>query len=178
MVGDPQIRLAARRLVALQDDVRQPHSHPADGQPAAGPAAHSPSLLNLAVLEQMERARREVIEETRMASPTAGPAPYGAAVYAWMERSTAGLRDERAQVRAAMVYRQSLQHAVAAGQVTAVRRESCPSCACWSLVWDAARQRAVCAVRLCTDDRGRPSVWTLAQLAEKAVENISERAAT
>lgn len=176
--GDPQIRLAARRLTALQDDMRQPHSRPADGQPAAGPAAHSPSLVNLGVLEQMERAYREVVEETRLVAPQAGPAPHGPGVYGWMEDYTAGLADQRAQVRAAMVYRHSLQHALAAGRVLVIRRESCPACGCWSLIWDKDRQRAACGVRLCVDERGRPSVWTLAQLAEKAVEETSERVAT
>ncbi|MFK8851299.1 hypothetical protein [Streptomyces sp. Ac-502] len=143
------------------------------GRPAdPGPRAtrvHSPALLDLGLLDYIENAAREVIAHTYTAVPTAGPAPHDAdAVYAWAEEHTAHLDAERRRDHDALLVRQAMEHALAAGDESVLSREPCPGCGCWgALLWRAAARRAVCVNRYCTDRHGRPSTWSLAHLADR-----------
>lgn len=142
-------------------------------------APHSPSPIDLDILDHVTRSVAEIVTHTRAVAPDAGPAPADAAkVYAWMRDHTAHLDETRQRVRDTLVFRQSLEHAVRMGDEKAIRRERCPGCECWGLFWRAAAKRAVCVNRYCVDDMGRPSVWTLAQLAQHHMAQIPRRAAT
>ena len=176
--SDTSASTAGSRLRALQQELAQPIARRGDGQPGRATAVHGPAPLDLGLMDYLDRHVAEAATVTRQLAPDAGQAPRTAEVYAWMEEQTAHLDAERALVRDAMVYRHNLALAIAAGDDAVVRREPCPGCGCWGTTWNAATRRAMCPVRSCTDKRGRPSTWSLAQLAEEAVRTRALSRAT
>lgn len=169
---------AARRLRAVHHQALTPPS-PTTGPGPRTTRVHSPALVDLALLDYIETAAHEVIAHTHTAVPTAGPAPHDAdAVYTWAEEHIRDLDAARRRDHDALLVRQAMEHALALGDETVLRREPCPGCACWgALFWNTAVRRAVCVNRYCTDRHGRPTTWSLAHLADRHVAARESRGA-
>lgn len=177
-MGDEDIaKVATRRLKLLRSDIAEPHARP------PGPSGRTrnpfPSgPIPAGMLDHLRDAYEEAVSQTRALAPDAGPAPADRSkIYGWMDLATRDLDATKRQVADEIMYRQGLEHALRTGNTDVVRPETCPTCGCFSLSWDADRQRAVCMVSDCVTDR-RPSVWTLRDLAKQAVEKSPTRAAT
>ncbi|MEU9849296.1 hypothetical protein [Streptomyces sp. NPDC047985] len=169
---------AAQRLRLLQAEFVQPtRSGPGDGRTPT--RAHSTAPINLGVLQQIQAAVQEVETHTRAAAPEAGPFtdPRAERVYDWARQQTAHLDAERQQAREALIYRQSMEHALTTGDTSVVRRQPCPACGCWGLFWREAQHKAVCVNRYCTDEQGLARTWTLAHLAQQYIAERNSAAA-
>jgi hypothetical protein len=169
---------ATARLRLLQGEIGQLRARP---QEPSGRTRnpHPAGPLPVGLVDAMCAAREEAVTHTRAANPDAGPPPASqTAIYAWMDRSTARLDAEKRSAAQALIYRHGLEHALSAHDFDVVRPETCPACGCYSLFWQPDLRRAVCAVTDCLTPAGRPSTWTLAQLAAAAVEKSPARAAT
>lgn len=136
------------------------------------------SPLDINVHDCIERARNEITTWTQAAVDTPGVAPNGADAYEWMATATRDLSGHKAAHRDAMIRRHELVFAVRAGDHEAPRREPCPRCGCWSIVWSPRLGLAVCTWSRCADDDGEPSTWSLQQLAESSVRKTVLRRAT
>jgi hypothetical protein len=177
MLGDDDT--TAQRLRLLKAEFTQPtRSGPGDGRSSR--LTESPALVNLGVVDRIRAAVYEVETHTRAAAPEAGPFTGEATrVYDWARAFTADLEPERQQAREAIIYRQGLEHALAMGDTTVIRKHPCPECGCWGLYWRAAAGRAVCVNHYCTDNDGLANTWSLARLARQyiaAKETVSRRA--
>lgn len=164
MLGDDTT--AENRLRLLQAEFTQ-HAKTGPGDGRTATRTESPAPLNLAVIEHVRNAVREVEKHTREAvhGPTR-PTPADAArVYDWARENTAHLDAERQQARETLIYRQGLQHAIEMGDTSVIRKHPCPACGCWGLLWRAAAHRAACVNRYCVDDDGLSHTWPLKTLA-------------
>lgn len=170
---------AARRLRLLQAELHQPQRRGPDAGRVTG-TAEPTAPIHLGVLDHIRASVSEVERYTRAEAPKAGPLPPEAgAVYDWMREHTAHLDEQRRQAREALIYRQGLEHAIRAGNVSVVRRHPCPACGTLGLFWRAAAQRAACVNRYCLDHNSLSHSWTLAYLAQQHVarkERASRRA--
>ena len=122
--------LAAHRLRLLREEFVS-QSGCCGEPPATRPSrpAHSNAPLNLGILDHIVRTRAEVEQHVRTEVPGAGPLPpEEEAIYAWAREMTAHLEPQRQQARDAVIYRQSLEHAVAMGNHDVVRPHPCPAC--------------------------------------------------
>ncbi|MFF8458877.1 hypothetical protein ACF06T_30580 [Streptomyces albidoflavus] len=174
------ITTAAARLRQLGADITALRG-PAGDTTRTPTRVHAPAPLDLGILDHMVAARDEVIDHTRTHQPDAAPAPADENIYAWMDANTAHLDDAKRRAGRALVVRQSMEHALLAGDETVVRREPCPRCACWGLFWQTGPRHAVCLNRRCSMPGGGPSTWTLAQLAHHhttRLETINAQSAT
>jgi len=182
MGADDTAHTAAARLRLLVNEFTTPRR--------TGGAAESPvprqlptqpsTPVDLGMLDYVQRQIGEIIDHTRQAAPDAGPPPADVVdSYRWMRDHTAHAAPEQRLARDAMMERHSLEHALAMGDTSVIRRITCPRCHCWSLFWQSARRVAACVNRRCLD-RGRPSLWTLRQLAEYRVQKraVASRTAT
>lgn len=166
--------IAAARLRYLQRELSEPHVGGSvmsvRSRPTSSPFP-APSI-NLGALSHIEASVAEIVETVRDGVPDASPLRGDAVgVYEWAEEHSRLLDEQRARNLQVMVYRQALEHAVAAGEHEVVCREQCPGCGCWSLTWWADQRRAVCFVMDCVDAYGRRSMWTLHHVAEAAIRN-------
>lgn len=167
--GDKEAEIAAARLALIGTEFITPRRYA--GEVRGSRPTYAPAPVDLGILDYMRTTVDEVVTHTRAASPQAGPTPAAAAdVYGWMREHTADLEPEQRLAGETLVYRQSLEHALAMGDETVIRRHPCPGCGCWGLFWRATARKAACINRNCTDDLGRASTWTLAQLAHQHVE--------
>lgn len=170
---------AARRLRLLQREFTQPERR---GRAERGSAPVHPSTpLNIRVYDYIGAKVAEVEEHTKAEAPDAGPLPADVSrIYDWARASTPDLDPGRLTVREAMIYRQGLEHAIEMGDVKVVRPHPCPKCRCYGLLWQSARQRAVCVNRHCTDANGLAHAWDLARLAREhvAAKNMLKSSAT
>ncbi|MEV4975603.1 hypothetical protein [Streptomyces scopuliridis] len=165
---------AAHRLQLLLKEFTIPARRPGDGR--TGTRAHPPVPLNLAVIDHITASVVEVAEHARAAAPDAGPLPAApAGIYDWWRQSTPDLDEGAVQARETVIYRQGLEHAIAAGDHKVIRKHPCPACGTWGLFWRAAAQRAVCVNQDCTDTKGMARTWELKQLAH---EHIAARQRT
>ncbi|MFH8483654.1 hypothetical protein [Streptomyces sp. NPDC018055] len=160
-----QDHTTATRLRNLQAEFTQHERRgPSDGRTAT--RTEAPALVNLAVLDYVTAATNELYEHTRAAAPDAGP--YSGplpGLYEWARRATADHDTEQQQARETVIYRQGLEHAIAMGDTTVIRKHPCPGCGCWGLMWRPAVQRAACINRYCLDDDGLSRSWELKTLA-------------
>lgn len=167
MLGDDTTE---RRLRLLHTEFTQ---HVKTGPPGDGRSSRpvvAPAPLDLGVLDYMATAVSEVVQHTRAAAPDAGQFTDEATrVYAWAREHTAHLEPERQQAREAIFYRQGLEHAIAMGDTTVIRKHPCPGCGCWGLIWSAAGQKAACVNQYCRDDDGISRTWSLAHIAQQHV---------
>lgn len=172
---------AAARLRLLAATRLTPQPSAPDG-PSRTPGRHGAPPLNLGVLDQIARTADEIDTLLAAFGDTHPRTPHTAeGIYAHLDAACTrlGLDEHRARQRDALVIRQSLQHALAAGHEDAIRRHRCLDCRCWSLFWDTAEDTARCANRHCAERRGgRHAAFTLAQLAEHAVQETPARRAT
>jgi hypothetical protein len=179
-MGD-ETATARARLRLLKTEYATPGLRQPGPRTRSAPQPRPSTPADLGIIDHVAQTVREIVTHTYAVAPDAGPAPADdAAKYDWMRQHTSNLAAEQQMARDAMLARHSLEHALAAGDETVIRREACPRCRCWGLFWRAAGQRAFCANSTCTDPSGRPSVWTLRQLAENrvAAQNARSVAAT
>ncbi|MET8746338.1 hypothetical protein [Streptomyces sp. NPDC004728] len=164
---------AARRLRLLQQEFVQPvRSGPGDGRSSR--ITESPSLVNLSVVDRIRAAVYEVETHTRTVAPNAGQYTGDESrVYDWARQHTAHLEAKQQNAREAIIYRQGLEHAIAAGDTAVIRRHPCPQCSCYGLYWREAVRRAVCVNHFCTDDDGVSHMWELKRLAHEHVARNS-----
>ncbi|MBM9510032.1 hypothetical protein [Actinacidiphila acididurans] len=169
---------AARNVADLAAAQGALRGRPTDPSGRTRPTAGAP--IDLGILDHMIAARDELVEHTRAHTDVTAPVPREhAAVYAWYEQHTPHLDDAARRAGEAIVYRQALEAAVLARNAGALSPERCPSCRCFSLQWVPDLNAAVCRNTVYdSDKRGRPRRWTLAQIAENAVQNRTVRAAT
>jgi hypothetical protein len=167
----------AHRLRVLQaEHLQYEQRGPGDGRTAT--RVEGPAPFDLGVLDHINAVVREVDTHVRTNAP--GVAPYrGPAdeVVEWAREHTAHQEPERQQAREAMLYRQGLELAIAAGDPTVVRKHPCPACGCWGLIWQPASRRAVCVNHYCTDDNGLSNSWPLRLLAQQHIARQAEVAA-
>ncbi|MEW2393113.1 hypothetical protein AB0933_32605 [Streptomyces venezuelae] len=174
--GDADSTTAAARMRLLQQEFTTPRRTGDTGRRATTTEPAAPA--DLSVIDYMARQVREVIDHTLAAAPTASrpPAEF-AAVYGWMTTHTDEFEDEKRQTARAIVYRQSLEHALKMGDESVVRRHPCPDCGCWGLFWRAAAREAACLNRHCAGE-GPSRTFTLAQLAHQHIAAQETRRAT
>jgi hypothetical protein len=159
---------AARRLRLLAAEVAEPVARASGARVAVTPVSSPP--LNLGIIDHMAASVAEVVAHVRESVPEAAPRPAeDAGVYQWWREGTAHLDEATQQAREAIIYRQSLEHAIARGDHDVVRPHPCPACGCWGLFWDRERRLAACVNRYCMDEMGLSHSWTLAQLAHHRV---------
>jgi hypothetical protein len=163
----------AQRLRLLQAEFTgHPRTGPGDGRSSR--PAHSTAPINIAVVDRIRAAVYEVETHTRAVVPDAGQyTGEESRVYEWARQHTAHLEAEQQNAREAIIYRQGLEHAIAAGDITVVRRHPCPQCGCWGLYWRAEARRAVCVNHYCTDADGISNAWELKRLAQDHVARKS-----
>ncbi|MEV6165773.1 hypothetical protein AB0L71_28440 [Streptomyces sp. NPDC052052] len=162
----------AQRLRLLQREFVQPGSRgPGDGRTAT--QVHAPAPLNIGIVDRIRAAVYEVETHTRASAPEAGRFTGEAErVYDWARQHTAHLEPERQAVREALIYRQGLEHAIAAGDTDVVTRHPCPGCGCWGMYWDRNEGEAFCVNRYCVDDAGLSRTWSLAHIAQQHVARL------
>lgn len=182
--GDQETAVAMRAALSLryladsQTPLRARPQGPSGHTRPSAPAAP----IHVGILDHMTASRTELVEHARAAIPAdevRRPVPREAAeVYAWYEEHTPYLDAAARRAGEAIMYRQALEHALRNRDLTVIRKERCPSCRCFSLVWYAALGVAACVNERDLGGDGRPRRYSLAQLAEKAVEDSPMRAAT
>ncbi|WP_331729002.1 hypothetical protein OG693_39185 (plasmid) [Streptomyces sp. NBC_01259] len=166
MLGDDT---TAQRLRLLQAEFTQHvQTGPGDGRSAT--KTEAPAPIDLGVVDRIRAAVYEVEAHTRAAAPDTGRFTGDAVeVYDWAREHTADLDEGRQQAREAVIYRQGLEHALAMGDTTVIRKQFCPECGCLSLYWRSAARRAVCVQHYCIDKDGLANAWSLARLAREHV---------
>ena len=153
-----RLRLLRQELTTTPGAPREPGRRAPEGRPP----------VDVAIIDYLVEARREVVAHTRAVAPTAGPVPADeTAVYDWAYQHTGQAPAQQRLILDAMVIRHGLKHALEAGDESVIRQEPCPGCNCWSLFWMRETRRAVCWNRNCPAAHGpRRSEWTLTQVAE------------
>lgn len=139
------------------------------------PTASEP--VSLGILDHVDRSIGDITTAVRRLVPDAAPSPATAAIYDWAEETTRHLGPARRRALDVLMYKQELEHTVRNGDGAAIRRLPCPACGCWLLYWRPSQHLAVCLVEDCTTN-GKPSVWTLGQLANATLTNRAVRRAT
>ncbi|MDX2999694.1 hypothetical protein [Streptomyces scabiei] len=96
-----------------------------------------------------------------------------------MRDHTRSLDAHRQAAAETIVYRQTLEHAIAMGDHSVVRRHPCPACHCYGLFWRPLAGKAACANRKCPDPSGDglARTWSLAHLAHLHVQARKESSA-
>lgn len=175
--------LAGARMRLIRSEQLTPTRRPSTQPAARTRAAHSPAPVDLDTLDYLTATVDEVITTTYAANPAAGPAPADTdELYTWYAEHTTDVTGGQRRALDAMIWRQSLEHALRLDDErvvrTVIRPHACERCDRWGLFWDAKEWRIKCTYNKCVDDQGRPTRWTLAQLAEQHVARIPRRAAT
>lgn len=158
---------------------------PLPGRPA-GPSGRTrptepAAPIDLDILDYFVHSRAELIEHTQAnADVTAPVSREEADIYAWYEHNSPRLSEGAYRTGQAIAYRQGLEARILARTLReGFWPERCPSCMCFSLRWQPALWAAVCGnTKYDSDEDGRPRTFTLAQVAQKAVEILTVRAAT
>jgi hypothetical protein len=173
---------ATGRLNALLGHLRQ--------RPTTGPAGHSyipsgphthptesPALVDLSIVDHITAAIREVVADTLAVNPAPSPLPHRVeAAYDWYRHNTANADSAQRQRRDTIIYRQRLEHAIAAGDTSVVRPHRCPACRCFSLFWKRELGKAVCTNGECLTKDSLSHKWDLARLAYEHIAAMSEKA--
>jgi hypothetical protein len=119
----------------------------------------------LDIIDHMYASVDEVITHTREHAPDAGRPADLSDVYDWAREHTADLAPADQRAREAIIYRQSLEHAIKMGETKVVRPHPCPACGCWGLLWHQPSQKAICTNLRCVDADGLTTAWSLRTLA-------------
>jgi hypothetical protein len=142
----------------------------------SAPTATAIPAARVDVIDHMDASVDEIITHTRAVTPDAGPIPAKrAGIYSWAREHTARSDADVQRGRELLIYRQSLEHAIAMGDHRVVRKHPCPACGCWGLIWSGARHRAACVNAYCTDTEGLARTWTLHRLAEEHITRQEKR---
>lgn len=144
--------------------------------------ATSAPPTHLGIVDHMVASRDELVSHTRAEVPAeylARPVPaVQADVYDWVVESSVYMDEKARMVCEAIMVRQGLEAALLAGNWAVVRKHRCLNCRCLSLTWRPEFRAAACMNLNCSDEQGMTSRFTLAQLAERVVENLPSRVAT
>lgn len=175
---DDDTTTAAGRLGALLTHLRQRpvtgpegHSYIASGAHTA--PVHSPALVDLDAVDHINASLREVIDYAHQAAPDGEPpSERSQSVYQWVVDRTQDADEDVKRRRDTIIYRQSLEHAIAAGDIKAVRPHRCPACRTLGLMWRGGA--AVCTNGKCLTREGLSHRWTLARLAYEHVAALYE----
>lgn len=168
MLGDDTTTENRLRLLQAEFTQYQRTRPDPTGRTATRTEAAAP--VNLDTLDYMAAAAARMIKHTQAAVP--GIDPYAGpllGLYDWAREHTAHLDEHRQRAREALIYRQGLEHAIAAGDTTVVSKHPCPECGCWGLIWREERRKAVCVNHYCVDGQGLTHAWTLKRLAHEHV---------
>jgi hypothetical protein len=155
---------ATNRLRLLDTHFRQ---HPVTGPTErSAPTATATVPLDLGMVDHIRSCVTELADDvlTINQAPTQLPARV-ADVYAWCLDNTKTAGPAQQQRRDTIIYRQSLEHAIAMRDFKVVPPHRCPACRTFGLLWRPQLQRALCTNRRCLNDEGTSSTWTLARLA-------------
>jgi hypothetical protein len=170
---------AAERLRLLQAEFLVPGAGPRAERVSKTTEPAAP--IRLAVYDHMSKSAAEVIALAKSMRDGQDlftqPPAQAADTYQWLVEETDHLDALRQQERDAVIYRQSLEHAIVMGDLLAIRPHPCPDCATWGLVWNRCEETVVCLNHRCADDDGRLTTWTLAQIAENHIARRNNRAA-
>ncbi|MER0443122.1 hypothetical protein ABR738_00775 [Streptomyces sp. Edi4] len=142
---------------------------------------HSSAPANDTVLDHLAACDGEVADFIAKArsAPAPQPAPGQpgrAAAYERARIQASHLGMDWQAYLAAMEWRHATASALLMGETDVIRREPCPACRTWGLIWLAAHKAAMCVNRHCAD-RGQPTMWTLAQLAAERSSRRPQRVA-
>ncbi|MER6092495.1 hypothetical protein [Streptomyces bluensis] len=164
-----QLQLMAAHYVRRQPAPPQPGTIRGTGGPT-----YPPLPIDTGIVDRMRQSVAQVTDYVQSHVPDAGEAPQNAAVYAWMVEATRHLDDKRRLAAEAIVYRQTLEHALAMGETEVVhaflKRQPCPDCRCWaSLTWVSGATRAVCINRRCVNEHGQAHSYPLAYLVHRHI---------
>ena len=168
---------AAARLALLAEHFRQ---HPVTGPSVrAAPQASPGAPVNLAIVDHISATVKELADYTHTVNTAANPLPERVQdVYAWCVANTKHTPEAERQRRDTIVYRQRLEHAIAAGDYSVIRPHRCPECRTFGLMWQAARGRAVCTNRRCVTEEDTSRAWSLARLAYEHIAAQKTRQAS
>lgn len=130
---------------------------------------HSPAPANDTVLDHLAACDGEIADFIAQARRAPAPAvepglPTRAAAYERARAQAEGLGMDWPSYLAAMEWRHAASSALLMGDTDVIRREPCPACRTWGLIWVVSHKAAMCVNRYCAQ-RGGPRMWTLAQLA-------------
>jgi hypothetical protein len=160
---------AASRLHLIDTHYRE---HPRTGPSVRRAPSVSPGApLNLNIVDHMANCVDEVVQFVRAeAAGDIRPLPDRPRdFYTWCEEKTEDAPPEVQQRRDIVIYRQSLEHAIAVGNYEVICAHPCPRCTTWGLQWQPYTQRARCLNMDCRGRDGQPSAWTLVRLATQYV---------
>ncbi|MER5302190.1 hypothetical protein ABT039_22405 [Streptomyces lasiicapitis] len=159
------------------------------GSTASGPRlgrsatqVHSPAPANTTVLDHLASCDGEIADFIAAAREAPAPPPEPgqpsrAAAYERARVQAEHLGMDWQAYLAAMEWRHAAASALLMGETDVVRREPCPACRTWGLIWVVSRKGAMCVNRYCAE-RGRPRMWTLAQLAAERAARRLQRSAS
>ncbi len=146
------------------------------GSTSAGPSlgrsatrVHSPAPANTTVLDHLAACDGEIADfiaaaRSAPAQPTEPGQPSRTDAYERARVQAEHLGMDWQEYLGSMEWRHAASSALLMGDTDVIRREPCPACRTWGLIWSVAHKAAMCVNRYCAD-RGRPRMWTLAQLA-------------
>ncbi|MFF4409733.1 hypothetical protein [Streptomyces sp. NPDC001404] len=142
---------------------------------------HSPASANTTILDHLAACDTEVSDFIAAARQTPAPRadaaqPGRAGIYEHARAQAELLGDDWQECLAAMEWRHAASSALLMGDVDIIRREPCPDCRTWGLVWVASRRAAMCVNRHCAG-HGAPRMWNLAELAAARTASLPHRAA-
>ncbi|MFI7096792.1 hypothetical protein [Streptomyces lydicus] len=181
-MGDQEAAAAGMRHLRSELTAMRPR---AIGNRPQATRVHGQPPCDIDLLDHLISTRADLIETTRLllageTSPPPTPIPtppVDEGIFQWAADATAHLAAEKQLVREAVAYSKHLQQKVLTGDRRAVRRERCPACQCFSLLWKNDLERAVCIQDECRDELGRAHQWELRQLAHHHVTTRPRRAA-
>ncbi|MFE7780310.1 hypothetical protein [Streptomyces nigrescens] len=181
-MGDQESATAAAGMRYLREELTAMRPRAIGNKPRAT-RVHGDLPCDLDLLDHLVSTRSDLIETTRALladnpPPTPIPRPpVGEGIFQWSIDVTAHLPEEKQQVREAIAYRKVLEQKILTGDRRAIRTHRCPACRCYSLMWRAVIERAVCIQDECHDELGRASQWELKQIAHHHVTSRPQRAA-
>ncbi|WP_435245183.1 hypothetical protein [Streptomyces tendae] len=142
---------------------------------------HSPAPANTTVLDHLSACDGEIADFIAKARSAPAPAPAPgqpdrAAAYDRARVQAEHLGMDWPAYLAAMEWRHAAATALLMGDTDVIRREPCPGCRTWGLIWVETHRAAMCVNRYCAE-RGQPALWTLAQLAAERSGRRPQRVA-
>lgn len=172
---------AAGRLGDLVTHFRQPRVTGPAGRSfvssAPRPTPDAPAApVNLDVVDHITTCLREISDHAHQVNPDAGPLPprvQGA--YRWYMEKTRNAPEAEQQRRDTIVYKQSLEHAIAMGETKVVRPHRCPDCNTFGLMWSRPRQQIVCTNGECLTEDGTSRTVSPARIAYHHVAAMYEK---
>lgn len=180
-MGDQESATAAASMRYLREELTAMRPRAIGNRPRAT-RVHGQPPCDIDILDHLRSTREELIETTRIllaGEPCRNvpPPPADEGIFQWAADATAHLAEEKQRVREAIAYGKLLEQKTLTGDKLAIRQHRCPACRCYSLMWRAPIERAVCIQDECRDELGRASQWELKQLAHHYVTSRPQRAA-